>query len=676
MVAGLYLQLANTEKAESFLKEVQNDLGRLRMNSSFNASYKSYWSLCYNAFGIWWMHMPEYADFEYQDNAFKTRKIIINLHNELKDKILKGKAEDEVRENVFEINHSRGEAIVIGQPQIQKLSFEFILMIDLLCLPLFTDQSLLLPDAVQNIKQTSENFMWKMSLLVRANNKDVIERAFSRQEIAMLSKDDMGVLYENIWNHVCNHTHKTLDDKFAFMDHINALNILSRIAVFLDDSKIIDLIKYISKIKFESKDRHIGEVSTIISRLSTRFNKRILKDVLEDIFIEADSRLYILTYFSKVSLKIDNAGRYYQNAIDLLKKEGAERDNGIAQIIFLWRNCKLKQYESEIIDLLWKGKIDKFPENQIFYETVWEDLPTTKNVDFSKLYKKMIYNGLASEKIPDRIFGYVNLFYLTSNISHQTFTKVDFEDIELKNILSSIEKELKKETDLKSTLSFLKLGEIEEQRIQYINELSTMIYTLNVSRKKTDINGVLKRIFKLLKEKGCSLIALESVKLALKNNYSEALGTIKSAFWSNDNKIIYEVSLGFRLLDYLAKKNKDKTLVKDTVLEIMNKLQYSDIKYVKSVWNLVGEQFAEMLANDIKTQDEISDIYKLCMMSYSYRGIKGDKYYYEAMYNCNSSLKRYVEEVEKLKIEKKDALNKVVDYVKSIDIPELNAIWE
>ena len=46
------------------------------------------------------------------------------------------------------------------------------------------------------------------------------------------------------------------------------------------------------------------------------------------------------------------------------------------------------------------------------------------------------------------------------------------------------------------------------------------------------------------------------------------------------------------------------------------------------------------------------------------------------MYNCNSSLKRYVDEVEKLNIEKRVDLKKVIDYVKSLDVPELSAIWE
>ena len=219
MVAGLYLQLSNMEKAEALLKEVQNELGRLRMNASFMASYKSYWSLCHNAFSIWQMYLPEYADSEYQDNSFKTRKIILDLQNKLREEILKGKAKDEIRDNIFEINYSNGEVRFIGQPKIQELSMEFILMLDLLCLPLFAEQSLLLPEAVQSIKLTSENIVWKMSLLIRANNKDVIERVFSRQGIANLSKDDIGILYENIWNHMCNRAYKSLNNKFAFLDY-------------------------------------------------------------------------------------------------------------------------------------------------------------------------------------------------------------------------------------------------------------------------------------------------------------------------------------------------------------------------------------------------------------------------------------------------------------------------
>ena len=675
MMAGLYIQLANMKKAETLLKEVQNELGKLRMNAAFMASYKSYLSLCRNAFSVWQMFLPEYADSEYQDNSFKTRKIIVDLHDELRDEILKGKAKDEIRDNVFEINYSNGEVGIIGQPKSQELSMEFILMLDLLCLPLFTEQSLLLPDAVQNIKLTSENIMWKMSLLARANNKDVIERVFSRQGIATLSKDDIGVLYENIWNHVCNQAYKLFSNKIAFLDYINALNILSRIAVFLDDSKIIDLIKYISKIKFEIQDMYIGEIRAIIVRLSTRFNKRVTRELLNEIFIEADSRLYLATYFSEVSIEIDNAEIYYQNAIALLGKSEPERDNGIAQIIFLWKNCKCELYESEIIDKLWKGNIDEFPKSKIFLEVVWEDLPAAEYVDFSKLYKKVIYDGLTGE-IPYMIFRYVNLFYLTSNISHQNYTKVIFDGRELKEMLHSIEKELKKEAGIKETLLLLKMGEIEEQKIRHINELSTMIYVLNIDKEQADINKILEGIFNTLEKKGYSLIAVNSVKLALKNNYLEALGVVKSAFWSNDDVMISEAVLGLQLIEYLSQEDKNRNLIKETVLEIIDKLQYSDIKYVKSIWRLLERSIVEILANDIGQQDRIANIYESCIRSYSFKGSKGNKYYYEAMYNCNSSLKRYVDEVEKLNIEKRVDLKKVIDYVKSLDVPELSAIWE
>ena len=450
---------------------------------------------------------------------------------------------------------------------------------------------------------------------------------------------------------------------------------MSRIAVFLDDSKIIDLIKYISKIEFETQDMYIGEIRAIIVRLSTRFNKRVTQELLNEIFIEADSRLYLATYFSEVSIEIDNAEIYYQNAIALLGKSEPERDNGIAQIIFLWKNCKCERYESEIIDKLWKGNIDEFPESKIFFEVVWEELPAPEYVDFSKLYKKVIYDGLTGE-IPYMIFRCVNLFYLTSNISHQNYTKVIFDGRELKEMLHSIEKELKKEAGIKETLLLLKMGEIEEQRIRHINELSTMIYVLNIGKKQADINKILEGIFNTLEKKGYSLIAVNSVKLALKNNYSEALGVIKSAFWSNDDVMIAEAVLGLQLIEYLSQEDRNRQLIKETVLEMIDKLQYSDIKYVKSIWRLLERPIVEILANDIGKQDRIANIYESCIRSYSFKGSKGNKYYYEAMYNCNSSLKRYVEEVEKLNIEKRDDLKKVIVYVKSLDVPELSAIWK
>lgn len=674
--AGLYVQLGEIEYAETLLKECLNDLGRLKMNSDFNASYKSYLSLCYNTLNKWWSRDDGYSDLEYKGNGFQTRRIIIELEQELREELLKDRVKDDTRENVFEVNFNQGKTITLGQNKLQRLSFEFILMLDTLCLPLFSDQSFLLPAAIQNIMSTSSNTYWKSSFLIRANNKDVIERAFSRRSIAMSDLNMMTELFDNMWNCVEKTNYKEFDERNAFFSQNNALNILTRMAVYLDDDKFLKLMKYIIGIELKEDNHSINELKGMISRLSTRFNETMAVALLDEVFLKADSRLCVASYFSQLNIKIAEPDKYYVNAIKLTKKDKFERDNGIAQLLCLWRNCRDEKYKAQITEGLWENNIDVFPASGIFYEMIWEELPYPDTVNFAQLYKKVIYDGVVNH-ISDRgIFRYVNLFYLTSTFSDTQYTKIDFDDIQLGEMLCSIENEIEKNNASRAAIDFF-YDENEKQQIRFISEFVTMIYVLKADGVES--NEILKKIDKimlLIKKKGANGIAMNAIKQALAGNYTSALEVIKPAFWSNDEIAIAEASMGLQLIFFIAKKkNQDTALIRETTIEIMEKLQYSDIKYVKNIWNLLRQPILKILSDDENLQNRIAEVYRNCIQSYSYNGLKGDKYHFEAMYNCNKTLKSYIDELCLKGIAVGEPLTATIEYVKSLNMPELSSVW-
>lgn len=183
--AGLYIQIGERDLSEKILKECLDELRKKRLDASHNASYKSYLSLCYAASGNWMRKDNDYSDSEYKDNEFQTRAIILDLENQLREEILNSTVKDDTQANVFEVNRNRGNSITFGQSRLQRLSFEFILMLDMLCLPIFTDQSILLPTAMEKILHTSNNIYWKFSFMIQSNNKNGIERILSRRGIAV-----------------------------------------------------------------------------------------------------------------------------------------------------------------------------------------------------------------------------------------------------------------------------------------------------------------------------------------------------------------------------------------------------------------------------------------------------------------------------------------------------------
>lgn len=73
-------------------------------------------------------------------------------------------------------------------------------MLDMLCLPIFTDQSILLPTIMEKILCTSNKTYWKFSFMIQSNNKNVIERILLRRGIAIYDLEEMQFLYQNIWN--------------------------------------------------------------------------------------------------------------------------------------------------------------------------------------------------------------------------------------------------------------------------------------------------------------------------------------------------------------------------------------------------------------------------------------------------------------------------------------------
>ena len=168
-----------------------------------------------------------------------------------------------------------------------------------------------------------------------------------------------------------------------------------------------------------------------------------------------------------------------------------------------------------------------------------------------------------------------------------------------------------------------------------------------------------------------------SIKTAVSGDYMEAIGKLKDAFWSNDEKVISEVSLGLQGVLYILKLNNGNTdVIKDTVLEIMQTLQYSDIKYVKSIWNILKQLIRRVFNEDDIYQAKLAEIFEKCMRSYSYQGKKGDKYYFEAMYNCNMTLKSYHDQIIENDFSLNAEMKKTINYVKSMGIFELLTIWE
>ena len=81
----------------------------------------------------------------------------------------------------------------------------------------------------------------------------------------------------------------------------------------------------------------------------------------------------------------------YSNAIELVKSNDIEkRDNGIAQLLILWRNSKNEKFSKQIEEAIWKKETNILPGTKKFNVVIWEELPYPAEIDFADLYKNYL----------------------------------------------------------------------------------------------------------------------------------------------------------------------------------------------------------------------------------------------------------------------------------------------
>lgn len=512
--------------------------------------------------------------------------------------------------------------------------------------------------------------------MIQSNNKNVIERILSRRGIAVYELEEMQFLYQNIWNCVQKTKYKNFEYRHSFLSLNNALDVLSRMAVYLDDTKIIELIKFIAGINYNDNEQYMSNISNILQRLSTRFNGSIGAELKNELFAVDKSKLCLASYFNDVNMTLDENVERYSNAIELVKSNDIEkRDNGIAQLLILWRNSKNEKFSKQIEEAIWKKQTDMLPETKIFNVVIWEELPYPTEVNFVDLYKNYISDGLENS-LDGSVFQYVNLFYLTSPMSNDQYTRIKWDADGLTGILNAIADRINK---IKNNNGIEIWGfDTEKMQKRYLNEFMVMLYTLGQADLEiAKTLPMIEKLIGLLNENGINGHAFESIKTAVSGDYMEAVGKLKDAFWSNDEKAISEASLGLQGLLYILKQNNGSTdFIKDAVLEIMQTLQYSDIKYVKSIWNILKQLIRRVFSDDDMYQSKVAEIFEKCMRSYSYQAKKGDKYYFDAMYNCNKALRSYHDQIIENGFSLNAEMKKTINYVKSMGIFELLTIWE
>lgn len=684
--AGFYKQLSEYNLADKILGECSSELAQMKIPKDIYASYLGYLNLCYRASR--WDISEEYSDAEYFENLYNTRQIVIRRRDDLSRTFFRDDCKESRR--ILPFNLNTGKSITFthyaGIKDACTKSFNYLITLDKLCLPLFNDLADLLPRVFNEVIASSSCTYWKLSLIARSNNDKLISQIFTRETIGVTCKDDIDSLFQSLIS--LAEFYKPEDDYFQkkyIISMKNILDILSRLVIFMPDESVIQYLEILGRISRNGDSRIDRDIDNIIERISTRFNGTVAASCQNMIFKEFGVQFHLASYFSKFSFDIDkeNVRDYYLGAIQLAGKEDIkERDCGISQLFLLWKNYRLEDLRKRVEDVLWED--EALPRSELYYPFIWEELPHPDTVNFSEIYYQYLMKdryltsvtnfGVIRTNSLDSVRNYLNFFYLTSKMSKRKIEKVDLDE-ELAvfmldtayNFVLHEKSLLKNEFDKYSA----------EKKFEYIGEITALIYIQAIN------NGFVESVYEKINEIWQLLIENQIVTDAIKivneiNNgqYDLCMEIFENIVLSGNKKNYSSVFTGIRcLLFYFESKGERNTDIDSSFEKFMNSIKYLDIEYSRVVWIYSAPLMTQDYFVDLRSQKYISTAIRKCMGLYREPADKGHRFYMDGLYNCVNVLYSYYDFILDSHLEISPELKDCVAEAKVIDNYEIRNIW-
>ena len=686
--AGFYKQLSQAKTANNILNEVSAELAQMRLPDDIYASYLGYLNLCYRV--DHWKIDTAYSDMNYYGNPFNVRKIIVEQMEKLKQNLFEKERKKEESQLPFNLNSNRATVRYYNTDNLlYSESFIFIISIDRLCLPLFSDQKKLLPRVIDEIIGTSKNTYWKMSLAIRSDNEKVINQIFTRKAISKMNDGDKKELVDTLFNLLKFYKKETGRKKY-FADVYNILSVLSYLVVFLEDLYVVKFLDILCGFADKTDSIIISKVNKIIQTISTRFNSNIAKQCYQIIFFDFPGVYMLAKYFTGITLCIDEefVDKYYQHSIDLLKSDdNVEKDNGVAQLLLLWKNHKKEKYRDLICENLWKEKRQKFPDSETYYPFIWEELPYPEQIDFSKLYynyllelrfiESVTTTGYVGNNSAGSVFNYLHLFYMFSDVSPKDCKKIQVDAKLAKEILNHSYKFLIHEREL-LTLDFDLMGEKEEceRKFSLICELVAFVYIQAIIHDfGTSILGLVIKIKEILNQCNICVKSIEMVDLVTTGDYDSIWNCFDNIILSKNKDNYSQAFTGLQcMLYYIANKGKSMEKVDSLFEGFFNAIKYMDIEYAKTLWIHIGPLLKNHFFVRNNAQKYVAVSIKACIEMYRVLADEGERFYLDGLYNCVTALNKYCQTICADKTEMILELKECLNIAKSIDNYEIGNI--
>lgn len=690
--AGLYKQLSRNMNtvAEKILNECSAELAQMQLSDEIYASFRGYLNLCHRA-GAWDI-LDEFSDLECYDDDFNTRRIIVSQREELsQDFFLKDSKEDE-KVLPFNLNKEKNITIMHGNDPILSKSFNFIIAIDRLCLPLFSDQVSLLPRVTREVMNTSNCAYWKKALIIRANSDKTINQVFNRETLASMSVEDIKLLFDSLMNlaEMYKKDPSVYDYKVYIISFKVIINILSRLAVFLTDDHVIHFVELLSSAS-QLEDVWVErDIKAILGIISQRLNINIAIKLQNFIFMDFGKQYNLASYFLKMEFEIDaeNTRRYYGNAIKMAESlEEKERNCGITQLLLLWKNCEMERFKDKIVNACWREK-KELPTIELYYPFIWEELPHPEEIDFSELYydylltNRYIYsvtaNGFVGNNSLGNVVNQLNFIFSVSRVSTRACEKIKFDESLCKSLLKSAYEFLEHEKSLLNRNIDI-LGEVGDakRKFELIGELVALIY----------INALLEGIITLLKpeinkikqwliDKHICIEAIDMVEAIENRKYSYCMEIFENVVLSKNKEYYSSAFLGIQCLLYYLECNKETDEeIKSAFGNFFGAIKYWDIEHAKTIWSYIAAILRRKFFMNQESEIYIASAIHKCINIYKEPAQQGERYFLDGLYNCISALQEYYKHSLKSKTEISKELSDCIIVANGIENHEIRSIF-
>lgn len=693
--ACLLRQINEKKKALDILKECAASLAQKNYSDNKMASLIGYINLCARSILVYGDNLDAFSDDDYYTNDYNCRKITVQSKDIIIEQLFENKNKENTKEFAFNPN-SYTMHYTMGSTHEEKVintSFQYLLLQDLLCLPIYRDHKSAIETAVNIINHTSKSPVWKWTRIVSMNDEKMINSYFTRERIYRTEIQYVEQFFEQImqlWRKIIQKG--TLDNVYKFLSEKTIVDVLSRLSVIVDEKRIADFLHNLVRLN-DCRNEERKNVFSAIERIKYSFNAKILELCLDDIFDKLHYECHIASYFNDIySIEIESPklNNYMKDILEELENDNIEiRDNALAKIVLLNNMNRLSEYYEEVATKIW-GKLDDngFPLSDLYLPVIWEELPHAKECNFEDCYKKYLLkpnfircvNGgtiSSGNNVDVHIYSYVSCFYRLTNIGNGEDKAIVLDSSELLSIMEYLYDYVDNEKKILDTKYDL-FGDASSAKKRFI-EIGKLISFIYIYGNMTNgWNSVLEtKLFEFIKLYDGISIELNNVNIVRKINTDiNSFGEFEKLILSGNGS---DISIAFvvlhGMLKVFEKENKIGVIEKE-IIDFIDKFPYIEVDVAKSILIQMFSILKRKIFLKMENQIKVIDVFSKCYIIYYREFENKGKIALDAMYNVSQLMQSYYQWLLKNSIIPNIKFEELKEQFRNNKLNEIRIAWK